>query len=153
MILREGNKANKRITTMGLRSTEFSAGICLDESLGLLFYGVTEGSRRAHLFQVKNNHLHVHEVVQRWQKICMDEQGVRDSTQMEKATKDRSRWPQSMIEILPKNSGMGIGKLKYIWDWIWWRTYRATRRASVNVSSKRKPRESLGLLPSGDMTW
>lgn len=161
MILRGGNKANNRITTLGLRSTGFSVGICLDESPGMLFYEETEESRRAGwwwLFFPTITSFRSGIIICMCTKLCkvsedLREQGVCDSTRMKKATKNRSRWPENMIEMLLKNSSMGIGKLKCIWDWIWCGTYRVVKSFSQYVNSKREPRESLGLLLSGDRTW
>ena len=54
---------------------------------------------------------------------------------------------QKTIEILFECAGIGLGKPEPTCSWIWWDTWRATRRASTdNLVSKRKTRENVGLL-------
>lgn len=45
----------------------------------------------------------------------------------------RERWPRRNLEMLPDHAGIGLGKLRPTWRWIWQAMWKATRWTATTI--------------------
>jgi len=65
----------------------------------------------------------------------------------------RVRWHGRNIEMLSECAGIGLGKAKPAWSWIWSGMWRTTRKAPTGKSAVRKSREMWAFCWRRQRTW